>query len=364
MSYDVIRMRLGVVLLVAASAAGAACGAPPAGSSTPSSAPAEVACAAPSDDARAQVPEADRGFQPIDFDAVPATVGKVVYAAKMVKLTAVRGRSTESVVVATGEAVTLCRAEERKEPPPRAPGPGEVVRTRNFGGPPPPPPPKYAQVVVKTADGHVGDVFIGELSARPLKYDLRHPGDARTLLLNAFREAVALAPKIDALHAKYAYALMGTNANEQDAARRRDYAVAQAMRESFEADSTLVHNLVYGSNVAKESLLREKMWAVRFGDPALVDVYSHGMKDPAEKKKHEPLKTCLGNLSGAIESGNGIRRAEERKAEKPWRKNMTGVPDAQLAALDTENLAKIDDEIAKLKQRRQEQLASPACKEP
>jgi hypothetical protein len=353
-------MRLLLSTLGLAALALTACGAPAASTTGAElKAPEATPCAAPNAAARDQVPESQRGFEPIDDDAVPSFVGKTVYAGSIVKVSGGR----RAIGIISGEALTLCRADTKKEPPPRKLGRGEVVRTRDFGGPPPPPGPKHSLVVVKNADGEMGEVQLTALSAQPLKYDLRHPGDGKTLLMAAFHEASALAPKIDALHAQHAFQLASISANEPDAAKRRDSRKVRAMRESFEASKHLVHNLVYGSNMAKESLLREKMWAVKFGDPTLVEVYAHGIKDPEEKKKHEALQRCLGSLSGATAAGNEARRAEASKAEKAWRKNMKGVPDAQLAALDAENEAKLDAEIARLKQRREEQLAAPTCKD-
>ncbi len=340
-----------------------ACGAP-AGSSTTGAevkAPEATPCAAPDPAARERVGEAERGYAPIDDDAVPSYVGKTVYAGSIVPL---RTRGGAQVKLVAGEALTLCRADAKKDPAPRKLGRGEVVRTRDFGGPPPPPGPKHGYVVVKNADGDVGEVMVSTLSAQPLHYDLRHPGDGQALLTATFREAKALALKIDALHAKHAFELQALTANDADAAKRLDHDRVYAMRESFEASKRLVYALVHGSNMAKESLLREKMWAVRFGDPALVEVYAHGIKDPDARKKHERLTSCLGALSGATASGNEARRAAAEKADKPWRKRMTDVPAAQLEALDSEKVAKLDARIAELEQRRQGQLASPACSEP
>jgi hypothetical protein len=166
------------------------------------------------------------------------------------------------------------------------------------------------------------------------------------------------------MHAKYAFALRTTSLNNGDAAMQSDYPKALAMEASFAADRTLVHDLVYGSGTTMEGMLRTKMWVTRFGDQTLVDVYAHGIKDPAEKKQREPLQNCLSVLANATQMGVEIHRLEEEKAQKPWRKNITGVPEAQLAALDAENVATRDADIMKRKQQRQDYFDSPSCKVP
>jgi len=322
-------------LFVAASALTVtACASPPPRVPPPApKAEAPLQCRTPTDALPESLPEGERAFEPIDDDVVPSMVGKTVFAGRL---------ETSDVNLIAGEPLTLCKAEE-------------FDRKGSQGG-------RYNYVTVKNLDGEIGKVQIGNLSSRPLKYDLRHPGDAQTLLANAFHEAKSVASRLDALHAKHSFSLIRAG-QESSAEMRRDYAKADALRKSFDGDATLVHHLTYGSNVSKESLLRSKAWVARFGDPALLDVYVRGLGDGIERKRYEPFNRCLASLVHAVESGNMARGAEEEKTEKSWRSGMTGVAPAQLEALDKENVERLDKAIASYGKRRQEQLAWPECNE-
>lgn len=335
----------------------AACAAPQKpGLSPPAATEAPLACATPDDKLRASTPEAERGFSPItDLDA-EALVGKQVYAAKITKVN--NGRAE----IVTGEALTLCRTVTSKTDAPHEPRPGEVVRTRNFGPPPAIPERKVWNVTVKTTDGTVADVPVRELSSRPLKYDLRHPGKAPDLIVAATREAELAARTIHQLQSQAGYDVWFDA--DRDVQRRKISDQLQALRSALEADRLLVNNLYLGW-MSKDSILRGKGWITKAEDNTILEWMSHGaIKDPELKTRYEVLDRCTSTYQRIPGMAQEIAVDEKKKNDKSWRKGTEGNAQSKLDSLDAENVARLDASIANHKKVLDEALNDPKCKEP
>lgn len=258
-----------------------------------------------------------RAFEPIPFAKVAGLVGKTVFAGGN------QGLEGERYMYA-GEPLTLVKAERW--------GDEEPIR--------------YNYVTVRNAEGVQGEVQIQYLSLAPLKYNLRKPGKAKDLLKNAFADAFPLAARIHEIRLKHAYDLHDMNGPNAE-----DYHLVEAMEASYKFSGNLVHNLIYSSNYAKDDLMRQgpTKWLAMADDDTILEWYSDGIKDARQKDALRVAKDALSTLEHVSHHGFNIARAEQEKKERPWRRDMDGIPEAKLAKLDRENMGRLDKDIKEAK---------------
>jgi LPS sulfotransferase NodH len=209
-------------------------------------------------------------------------------------------------------------------------------------------------------DGATGNLQLEEISARPLAFDLRHPGAAQELLGAATREAERVARAIQRIQSEAGYEVW--YASDRDVPTRQTYDRLRALHSALTVDWQLVHGLIYGT-ISKDSHLRMKDWVARSGDTTLLDWMSHGVKDPETKKRYEVIDRCVASFEKVPGLAMAIALNEEKKKSKPWRKGTDGASPAQLESLDAEQIARLESSIDNEKKALEGALANPQCKD-
>jgi hypothetical protein len=201
-------------------------------------------CGAPRPVDGDEVPQSERGFRPIRPSEAAAFVGKSVFAAT-------NEGPGDRVLIVAGEPVTLCDAPSEGDAPTAA---------------------------VMNNAGQEVTVPLSRVSSSPLRFNLRRPGSASTLLESVLSEADALGrllreldPKADALHVDGARAAL---ANASDIAR----------------------HLVTGGET-EESLRERDGWVASAEDPSIMAWYVGGIPDPAVRERFEGVEACLARLA-------------------------------------------------------------------
>ena len=215
---------------------------------------------------------------------------------------------------------------------------------------------------VSTTDGKKGSIQLRYLSKKPLLYNLRKPGKAKELLLKVFQDAYPLAEEMHKLQMKHNYQLSSYTGkitiDGQDFIGN-DYHMVDAMKESFTFSKMLVHNLVYGSHISKDSIMRDKKkkWLVDAEDETILDWFSKGIADKAMQKKYINAKNCLDKLGSVSSAGSEIAGIERKIEEKPWRRGIKDVSEKKLVALDKEKIDKLEKRKGELTKRIAKSLA-------
>lgn len=256
-------------------------------------------------------------FEPIPYVDVKGLIGKQVWAASNVGI-------APEVWVYAGEPLTVVSAEQY----------GDAAKGE-----------QYNVIQVKNADGKPGQIQLRLLSKKALKYNLRNPGKAKDLIVNAFLDAYELPAAMHKLRSKYDYNLdMEMKQGEDKWVVNPDYHLADAMDESFKFSRELVHNLIYSTNASEEQVLRNDntKWIALAKDEAILQWWCDGIEDKKVKQKFAAADAALSSLDNVSSHGFEISRVERERKERAWIKDMDGVPADKLKKLDEKNLAELN----------------------
>lgn len=284
-----------------------------------------------------------RAYTPIPFAEVAGLEGKQVFLSDSVEL----DRKTRGWAYA-GQAVTL---ESCAKTTSTITADGAKVTGW-----------KYSRCKVKTAEGTSGSVPFKLLSKTALAFDLSKPGKAAALRKAAFEEAYATALAM----VKFAKAhrdQLGSHVitgQVDHAPVLAEYAEHwYAMAGAFEAAKRLHRELVVGSRLTTESILRDRRygWVADAQDEQLMRTWSGGEPDAAKKKRLEAGITVLGKLNGVAAWGTLRVRVGDERAAKSWRRGTSGTA-SQQAMLDKEHEAKLDKRLADGEAQLAKQLAA------
>jgi hypothetical protein len=281
-------------------------------------------------------------FTPIPYAEVKSLQSKQVFLADSVEL----DRKSRGWAYA-GQAVTLERCDKTTST--ITSGGAKVTGWR------------YARCKVKTADGLAGTVPFKVLSKTKLAFDLRDPGTPSALRRAAFDEAfeTALAMvKFAKAHEAELRSSVVTSTLDNQPVLGEHYEAWHAMVAAQAVAQKLHRELVVGSRLTTESILRDRKygWLTDAQNEELMTTWSKGVADPAQKKKLEAGIHALGKLNGVAAFGTLSTRIGEERAAKAWRRGISG-SEAQQAALDKENEARLDKRLADGKKSFEKQLA-------
>lgn len=217
---------------------------PPDGSTDESTGAPRPECGAPRAVDGDDVPQSERGFRPISPKEAAPFVGKSVFAAT-------NDGPGDRVLIVAGEPVTLCGPPSQDDAP---------------------------MVAIKNNAGQEVTVPLSHVSSAPLRFNLRRPGSAPTLLEAVLSEADALGrqlreldPEADALHVE------GTRAaliNAGDIAR----------------------HLITGGQ-SEESLLERDGWVAAAEDPSIMKWHVGGIPDADMRERFQGVEDCLVRLA-------------------------------------------------------------------
>lgn len=265
-------------------------------------------------------------FDAVPYAEVPKLVGKPVYAASNKPLSHAQGKDA---VVFAGDALTL-------------------VEAKPFGDKG-----AFNYVKVKTKDGVEGEIQLRFLSRTPLAYQLRSPGAPKTLMKNLLADAYPLGQKLHAVRDRHGYDVSMSAAE--------DYHFVDATQESLDFTRGVLHALVYGSNRSKMDLLKEDHTRWLGGaDSAVLDTYADGISDAKTKQNFVSAVFALNDLNDAHDFGSRMANALAEKKEKPWTRDLEGVPAPARAKVEAEKVKELDETIASTRKKLQAALASAA----
>lgn len=260
------------------------------------------------------------GSEPIPFSAVRGLIGKAVWSTTSRQLGT---RGAGDVFVYAGQRLTLVKAEP-------------------FGQ-------GFNYVTVKTPDGKTGEVQLIYLSRAALQVDLTACPRHEELLAAAFREGLHGALALHRFRVKH-----GWDRPDDDASRHEEQSLEHAVKEMEQ----LLHGLVHGTTRSQADVMREgrTRWVALADDERLLEVWSHGLKDQAAKRRLSAYEGVIDDFDAIDDAGFEIGRVEREKAAKHWLRDTDGLPAKKVAALDARELAERDARIAELRERMTDRL--------
>jgi hypothetical protein len=287
-----------------------------------------------------------QAFEPISTIDTPSHFGKPVYPSTSMKK---RGK-TKDVVILAGEPLTLVSCKTSR---------GTVTHPdgKKLSGE------HYNLCDVTNADGETVTLGLGELSKSPLLFNLKQPGTAQELIVAVFKDGYPLAEKMHAIQVKNNYVMettMGMVEKDGKTFMGDEYYQVQAMKKALEFEERLVRELFQGSRVRKDSIMRDPLmkWAALATDATLLEWYSEGIPEGPLKKKYEPLKDGLTQLSYVYSADRSMADLKEKAAAKPWRRGLKDMPEDKLKKLDAEEMTKLEKEMKQLEKRIDDHFAA------
>jgi hypothetical protein len=318
-------------------------------------------CPAPAATAGNDVAPGDRGFTPVESDAL--------LGGSLTNQTLFMGVSTEGhdlhypdtkkyrldepakdPMLLAGDPVTVCVVV-----------PANILKTdgatkaeiKTPGG-----------VVVKTAAGERRLIPATQLSTTPLAYSLRHPGSADQLVRDLFAEGLHDGKLVNERMKANQYA---SEDIVQDAGQWKvpwAYSQGQAFEKSMVETTDHLRYMVHG-RIDRASIMRSRdmAWIVKADDSKILDWHVDGVPAAEKPASYDGMLQCVQGMGHIHGAGMSYASKLEEMKEKRWRKGLLDASEEKLATLDKAEMARLQKDADRFMKIIADQLGNKGCKE-